>query len=52
MLYDIDAEHLSQPKDFYTALADATETSRNNHHAALDTLHTLYLFEFFKIVKI
>jgi hypothetical protein len=52
MLYDIDAEHLNQPEDFYTALLDATETLGDNHYATLDTLHTLYLFEFYKIVKI
>ena len=51
-LYDIDAEHLNQPEDFYTALLDATETAGDNHCAALNTLHTLYLFEFYKIVKI
>jgi hypothetical protein len=27
MLYDIDAENLSQPDDFYTALSDATKTT-------------------------
>ena len=48
-LYDIDTEHLSQPEDFYTALSDATETTRDSNYAALDTL---YLFEFCKIVKI
>ena len=51
-LYDIDVEQLSQPEDFYTALSEATETSRDSHYAALDTLHTLYLFEFYKIAKI
>ena len=52
MQYDIDAKHLSQPEDFYTAVLDATKTSGDNHYTALDTLHTLYLFEFYKIVKI
>jgi hypothetical protein len=51
-LYDIDAEQLSQPKDLYTAISEATETSWVSHYAAMDTLHTLYLFEFYKIVKI
>ncbi len=51
-LYDIDAEHLNQPEDFYTALSDATETTGDTHLVALDTLHALYLFEFLKIVKI
>ena len=52
MQYDIDADQLSQPEDFYTALSDATKTAGDNHSAAMDTLHTLYLFEFYKIVKI
>ena len=52
MQYDIDAEQLSQPEHFYTALSEAIETVGDNHSAALDTLHTLYLFEFYKIVKI
>jgi hypothetical protein len=51
-LHDIDAEYLSQPEDFYTAMSDATQTVGDNQHAAMDTLHTLYLFEFYKIVKI
>jgi hypothetical protein len=51
-LYGIDAEHLNQFEDFYTALSVATETTGDSHYAALDTLHTLYLFEFYKIVKI
>jgi hypothetical protein len=51
-LYVIDAAHLSQPEDFYTALSDATETAWDSHFVALDTLHTLYLVEFYKIVKI
>ncbi len=51
-LYDIDAEHLSQLEDFYTALSDSTKTAKDNHYAALNTFHTLYLFEFYKIVKI
>ena len=51
-LYDIDSEHLNHPEDFYTTLSDATKTVGDNHYAALDTLHKLYLFEFYKIVKI
>ena len=47
MQYDIDEEHLSQPKDFYTALSDATETARDNHYVALDTLHTTYLITYY-----
>ena len=50
--YDIDAEQLSQPEDFYTALSEAIETAWDSHSAAMNTLHTLYLFEFDKIVKI
>ena len=51
-LYDIDAEQLSHPKDFYTALSEATKAIGDSHTAALDTLNTLYIFEFYKIVKI
>ena len=50
--YDIDAEHISHPEDFYTALFKATEIGGDNHTSTLDTPHTLYLFEFLKIVKI
>ena len=52
MQYDIDAEQLSQPEDFYTALSEATNIARDNHYASMDTRHTLYLFEFYKIVKV
>ncbi len=51
-LYDIDAEQLSHLEDFYTALSEATETAGDGHTAAMATLHTLYIFEFYKIVKI
>ena len=51
-LYDIDAEQLSHPEDFYTALSEATETAGDSHTVALDTLNPLYLLEFYKIVKI
>ena len=50
--YDIDAEHFSHLEDFYTARSEAIEIEGDNHTPTLDTLHTLYLFEFLKIVKI
>ena len=51
-LLDLDAEHIAQPEDFYTALSNATEAARDEHYVDLDALHVLYLFEFYKIVKI
>jgi hypothetical protein len=51
-VHDLDAEHVNQPEEFYTALSDATEATRDGHYADLDASHMLYLFEFYKIVKI
>ena len=51
-LYDLDAEHVTQLDGFYTALPDASEATGEGHHADLDASHMLYLFEFYKIVKI
>jgi len=44
--------HISQPEDFYTAISDATNAVGDSHYVDLDTLHTMYLLEFYKIVKI
>jgi hypothetical protein len=52
MLYDLDAEHINQPEDFYTTLLDATKAVRDTHYADLDASHMLYLLEFYTIVKI
>jgi hypothetical protein len=41
-LYDIDAEHVNQPEDFYTTLSDAIEAARDGHYADLDASHMLY----------
>jgi hypothetical protein len=51
-IFDLDAEHVNQPEDFYTALSDVTEALGDGHYADMDASHMLYLFEFYKIVKI
>ena len=51
-LFDLDAEHVDQPEDFYTTLSEATETTGDEHYVDMDALHMLYLFDFYKIVKI
>ena len=51
-LYDLDAERINQPEDFYTTLSDETKVDRDSHNADLGALHIIYLFEFYKIVKI
>jgi hypothetical protein len=51
-LFDIDDEAISAPEYFYTTLSDATKAARDRDNAKLDALHTFYLFEFYKIVKI
>ena len=38
-LHDLDAKHVTQPEDFYTALSDATEAAREGHYADLDASH-------------
>ena len=52
MLYDLDAEHVNQPEDFYTALSDAAKTTRGSYYAGLDASYMLYLLDFYKIVKV
>jgi len=52
MLYDIDADHINHPEDIYNALSDAIDVAKDSHYADFDTLHTLYLLELYKIVKI
>ena len=51
-LYDLDAEHVNRLEDFCIALSDATQAAKDGHYADLDASHILYLFEFYKIVKI
>ena len=36
-LYDIDAEHISEPEDFYTAISDATYAVGDSDYVDLDT---------------
>jgi hypothetical protein len=51
-LYNTNAEQINHPKDFYSALSEATYAARDSHYADLDTLYTMYLLEFYMIVKI
>jgi hypothetical protein len=52
MLFGIDAEAINAPENSYTAISDATEVARDSNTTELNSLHILYLFEFFKIIKI
>ena len=52
MLYDLDAEHVNQPEDFYTSLSDAAKAARDSRYADLDASHMLYILESYKIVTI
>jgi hypothetical protein len=40
-LFDLNAEHVTQPEDFCTTLSDATEAARDEHYADLDASHML-----------
>ena len=51
-LFDIDAEVLAILKDYYTTIADATESARDNQSVELDPQLILYLLEFYKIIQI
>ena len=49
-LFDIDADALEVPKDYYSAITAAIETSRDSQNVEPQLL--LYLMEFYKIAKI
>ena len=52
MLFDIDAHALAVPEDYYSAIAEASESTRDRHSIELEPHLLLYLMEFYKIVKI
>ena len=51
-LYDIDAEPMDLPEDYYTTIATATEAAGEGHTAEMDPHTLLYLFEYYRITKI
>ena len=52
MLFDIDADALAVPEDYYSAFAEANELAGDKQSIQLDPQILLYLMEFYKIVKI
>jgi hypothetical protein len=51
-LFDIDADALVVPEDYYSAIAEASELAGDRRSMELDPQVLLYLMEFYKIVKI
>jgi len=51
-LFDVDADALEVPEDYYSAIAAATETAGDNQSVELEPQLILYLMEFYKIIKI
>ena len=45
-LFDIDAEPIDIPEDYYTAIANATEAAGEGHATRMDPHTLLYLFEY------
>ena len=52
MLFDIDADALAVPEDYYSAIVKASELSGDRQSIEVDPHILLYLMEFYKIVKI
>ena len=51
-LVSIDANTPHVPNDYYSALSEAVEAAGEKHYVELDSHHTLYLFEYYKISKV
>ena len=51
-IFDIDAEPLPIPEDYYTAIANATEAVGEEHTSMMDDYDLLHLFEYYKITKV
>ena len=52
MLFDIDADALAVPENYYSAIAEANELAGDRQSIELDPQILLYLMEFYKMVKI
>jgi len=50
-LFDIAADALEVPADYYSAIAAATETAGDNQNVQLEPQLLLYLMEIYKIFK-
>ena len=51
-IFDIDAELVEVPEDYYTIISNATEAAGEGHIALMAIYDLLYLFEYYKIAKI
>jgi len=51
-IFDIDAEPLPIPEDYYTAISNATEATGEEHTTMVDDHNLIYLFEYYKITKV
>jgi uncharacterized protein (DUF1330 family) len=51
-LYDIDVETMEPPKDYYTAIATATDAAGEGHTAELDPHTLFYLLEILRLTKV
>ena len=51
-LFDIDAEPMDIPEDYYTAIATASEAAGEGHTSEMKHHALIYLFEYYKITKI
>ena len=51
-LFEIDADALAVPEDYYSSIAEATDSAGDNHNIEMEPQLLLYLMESYKIVKI
>ena len=51
-LVSLDANTPHVSNDYCSALSEAVEAAGERHNVALDSQHTLYLFEYYKISKV
>ena len=51
-IFDIDAEPLPIPEDYYTAISNSTEAAGEGHTTEMDQHDLLYLFEYYKFTPI
>ena len=52
MLFDIDAEPIDIPEDYYTTIANAKKATGEGHTTLMAPHTLLYLFEYYKMTKI
>ena len=51
-IFDIDAEPMEVPGDYYTIISNATDVAGEDHIAVMDNYDLLYLFEYYITIKI